>query len=480
VIIIKFGGTSVGDAQRVANAIDIVAERKDRKPIVVVSALAGVTNDLVAASEAARECNIDRVNEIIAAVRQRHEDVAMRLVQQKFDFFESFIKQLDKQIDQIHTILRGIALLGEITPRARDKVMAIGEKLSSVLFAYSMMMRALPGEHIDSEEVVITDSRFGEANPLMEETREAARRVLLPLIERNLIPVMGGFIGRTGDGATTTLGRGGSDYSAAIIGAAVGVEEIQIWTDVDGMMTSDPRLIPSARMIDRISYFEAAELAWFGAKVLHPRTIAPAVAQRIPVRVLNTLNVSSPGTLITEEGETRDAAGPRAVAVKRGITVVHMTSNKMLGAHGFLARLFDVFEQLEMSVDLITTSEVSVSVTIDEKDRLPQLIERLAPVADVEVRENQCIVAIVGRNLMRDSIVGSRVFEAMRGIPMSMFSLGTSGLNLSIVVDEADADRSVRAIHSALFEQVLSREDGEGSASQARGGSLAPLGTSDQ
>jgi aspartate kinase len=454
-IVIKFGGTSVGDAQRVANAIDIVAERKDRKPIVVVSALAGVTNDLVAASEAARACDIERVNEIIAAVRQRHEDVAMRLVQQKFDFFESFIKQLDKQIDQIHTILRGIALLGEITMRAKDKVVAIGEKLSSVLFAYSMMMRALPGEHVDSEEVVITDSRFGEASPLMEETRQAAQRVLRPLIERNLIPVMGGFIGRTGDGATTTLGRGGSDYSAAIIGAAIGADEIQIWTDVDGMMTSDPRLIPTARVIDRLSYLEAAELAWFGAKVLHPRTIAPAVAQRIPVRVLNTHNVASPGTLITDEGDAREAAGPRAVAVKRAVTVVHMTSNKMLGAHGFLARLFAVFEQLEISVDLITTSEVSVSVTIDEKHNLQQLIERLAPVADVEVRENQCIVAIVGRNLMRDSGVAARVFEAIRGISVSMFSLGTSGLNLSIVIDESDADRAVRVIHAALFEAAV-------------------------
>src|SRR5712691_33158 len=453
-IVIKFGGTSVGDAQRVANAIDIVAERKGQFPIVVVSALAGVTNDLVAAAEAARACDVERVNQIIAAVRQRHEDVALQLVQQKIDFFESFIKQLDKQIDQIHTILRGIALLGEITARAKDKVMAIGEKLSSVLFAYSMMMRALPGEHIDSEEVLITDSRFGEASPLMEETRAAAQRVLLPLIERNLIPVMGGFIGRTRDGATTTLGRGGSDYSAAIVGAAAGADEIQIWTDVDGMMTCDPRLIPCARVIERISYVEAAELAWFGAKVLHPRTIAPAVEQNIPVRVLNTHNIASPGTLVTAEGDTRED-GPRAIAVKRAVTVVHMTSNKMLGAHGFLARLFAIFEQLEISVDLITTSEVSVSVTIDEKEHLPQLIERLAPVADVEVRENQCIVAIVGRNLMRDSIVGSRVFEAMRGIPMSMFSLGTSGLNLSIVVDEADADRSVRAIHAVLFEAVV-------------------------
>ena len=450
-IIIKFGGTSVGDAQRVSTAIDIVAERRERSPIVVVSALAGVTNDLVAAADAARGGDIEGVNAIIAAVRQRHEDVAMRLVQQKFDFFESFIKQLDKQIDQIHTILRGIALLGEITARARDKVTAIGEKLSSVLFAYSMMMRAVPGEHVDSEEVVITDSRFGEATPLMEETRSAVRRVLLPLIERRLIPVMGGFIGRTRDGATTTLGRGGSDYSAAVIGAAAGAEEIQIWTDVDGMMTCDPRLIPSARVIDEISYVEAAELAWFGAKVLHPKTIAPAILEGIPVRVSNTHNLYTSGTLISEAGGAHQS-GPRAVAIKRGITVVHMTSNKMLGAHGFLARLFAIFEELEISVDLITTSEVSVSVTIDEKHNLEALRRRLEPVAEVQVLENRCILAIVGRNLMRDSVVGARVFEAMRGIPMAMFSLGTSGLNLSIVVDEADADRAVRAVHAALFE----------------------------
>jgi aspartate kinase len=450
-IVIKFGGTSVGDAHRVANAIDIVAARRAQKPIVVVSALAGVTNELVAASEAARAGDGERVDKIVAAVRQRHEDVAVQLVQQKLDFFESFTRQLDKQIEQIHTILRGITLLGEITPRAKDKVVSIGEKLSSVLFAYSMMMRAVPGEHVHSEEVVITDDRFGEARPLMDETRTAARRVLLPLIERNLIPVLGGFIGSTRDGATTTLGRGGSDYSAAIIGAAVGADEIQIWTDVDGMMTCDPRLIPNARVIDTISYVEAAELAWFGAKVLHPKTIAPAVEQNIPVRVLNTHNVSSPGTLVTQEGDSRDA-GPRAVALKKGVTVVNMTSSQMLGAHGFLARLFAIFEQLEVSVDLITTSEVSVSVTIDDKHNLKQLVERLAPVASVEVKENQSIVAVVGRNLMRDSEVGAKIFTALRGVPMSMFALGTSGLNLSLVVDEKDADRAVKSIHEALFE----------------------------
>jgi aspartate kinase len=456
-IIIKFGGTSVGDADRVANAIEIVSARQERQPIVVVSALAGVTNDLVAASEAARSCDIDRVNAIVAKLRQRHEDVAMRLVQQKFDFFESFIKQLDKQIEQVHTILKGIALLGEITPRARDKVTAIGEKLSSVLFAYSMMMRAVPGEHVDSEEVLITDDRFGDAAPLMDETRTAARRVLLPLLERKLIPVMGGFIGSTREGATTTLGRGGSDYSAAIVGAAVGAEEIQIWTDVDGMMTCDPRLIPGAKVIGRISYTEAAELAWFGAKVLHPKTIAPAVAQKIPVRVLNTHNVASAGTLITEAGDADDH-GPRAIAVKRNISVVHMTSSKMLGAHGFLARLFAVFEALEISVDLITTSEVSVSVTIDERHNLDKLVEALKPIAEVQIIDSQCIVAIVGRDLMKDAEVGARVFHSLRGVPLSMFSLGTSGLNLSIVVDDKHADAAVRAAHQALFEMPVEAE----------------------
>ena len=454
-IVIKFGGTSVGSADRVATAVDIVAERRERDPIVVVSALAGVTNDLVASTEAACEGDMERVNEIVERVRRRHEDVAMRLVQQKFDFFDTFLKNLHRQIEEIHTILHGIALLREITPRAKDKVMAIGEKLSSVLFAYSMMMRALPGEHVDSEEVVVTDAKFGEASPLMSETRAAAARVLRPIIERHHIPVMGGFIGRTKDGATTTLGRGGSDYSAAIVGAAVDAEEIQIWTDVDGMMTCDPRLIPGARVIERISYVEAAELAWFGAKVLHPKTIAPAVERNIPVRVLNTQNTASAGTLVSAEGDLREA-GPRAVAVKHGVSVVHMTSSRMLGATGFLAKLFGIFGELQVSVDLITTSEVSVSVTVDDTHNIEQLRTRLeASGIEVSVVDDQCIIAIVGRNLMRDSMVGARVFEAMRGVPMSMFSLGTSGLNLSIVCDEKRADEAVRAVHAALFEAAV-------------------------
>jgi aspartate kinase len=262
---------------------------------------------------------------------------------------------------------------------------------------------------------------------------------------------MGGFIGRTRGGATTTLGRNGSDYSAAIVAAAVGADEVQIWTDVDGLLTCDPRLVPDARVIDRLSFDEAAELAWFGAK-LHPRTLEPAVQANIPVRVLNTQNPASPGTLITRDIDAA-AIGPRSIARKKGITVVHMTSNKMLGAHGFLARLFAVFQELAISVDLIATSEVSVSVTVEEKHDLDRLKSKLGDLAEgVEMIDDQCIIAIVGTNLLADSMVAARVFEAMRGIPMKMVSLGRSGLNLSIVVGDSDADRAIKSIHRALFE----------------------------
>jgi aspartate kinase len=453
VIVIKFGGTSVGDVDRVANAIDIVAERRELRPVVVVSALAGVTNDLVAASEAACAQKPERVREIIAGVRARHEDVALRLVQQKSDFFEAFIKQLDKQIDEIDTILRGIALLGEITMRARDKVMSIGEKLSSVLFAYSMMMRALPGELVSAEDVIWTNDCFGGATPDMQRTREAARRNLLPLLERNRIPVMGGFIGRTEAGATTTLGRNGSDYSAAIVAAVIGAKEVQIWTDVDGLLTCDPRVVPGARVIDLLSFEEAAELAQFGAK-LHPRTLEPAVEANVPVRVLNTHNPASAGTLITRAG-AKVTAGPRSIARKRGVTMVHVTSNRMLGTHGFLAQFFDVFAELGISVDLIATSEVSVTVTVDEKHAVDELTRRLGEMADVTLEDEQCILAIVGQNVMSDPRVGARILDALGGMPVKMLSLARSGLNLSIVVDDSNADAAVKSVHHALFEAAV-------------------------
>ncbi|HVT45895.1 MAG TPA: lysine-sensitive aspartokinase 3 [Thermoanaerobaculia bacterium] len=449
-IVIKFGGTSVGDSERMEEAIEIVAAARDRRPVVIVSALAGVTNQLVEAARLAADGSIDEVTGIVEAIRERHESVARELVRQKSDYLESFMKQLRRHTDQILDILKGIAHVGEVTQRAGDKIVAIGEKLSSLLFAYSLRLRTFPGEYIDSEEVIITDARFGQASPLMNETKAAAGRVLLPELERNHIPVMGGFIGRSLQGATTTLGRGGSDYSAAIVGAAIEAEEIQIWTDVDGMMTTDPRINPEAKIIDVISYVEAAELAYFGAKVLHPKTIAPAVERGIPIRVLNTRNRTSRGTLITREGKSE--SGPRAIAVKNGITVVHITTSQMLGAHGFLARIFKEFDEESVPVDLVTTSEVSVSVTIDRSDKIESLTGRLRAFAEVDVMPSQSIIAIVGRNLMRDPAVWGSIFPALAGVRISMISLGTSDLNLSIAVPEKEAERAVRSLHRVLFE----------------------------
>lgn len=448
---IKFGGTSVGDAQHMRRAIDIVAAARHRKPAVVVSALSGVTNQLLEATALAAAGRMPEVTKIVEEIRRRHEQIGFELVRQKSDYLESFLSQLRTHTDQIADILKGISLVGEVSLRARDKIVAIGEKLSSLLFSYTMRLKTLTGVHIDSEEVVVTDDHFGEASPVMDQTRQAAQRLVVPEMERDHIPVMGGFIGRATNGATTTLGRGGSDLSAAILGAAIGAEEIQIWTDVDGMMTCDPRLIPRAKVIDHLSYEEAAELAYFGAKVLHPKTIAPAVAQKIPIRVLNTHNVDSPGTLITAEGPPR-RNGPRAIALKKAITVVHMRSDQMLGTHGFLARIFNVFANAGVSVDLITTSEVSVSVTIDRDDRLARLVAALREVATVEVRDHQAIIAIVGTAVMNDATVGATVLRALSGIPITMMSLGTSGLNLSVVVPDPQAERAVRSVHAALFE----------------------------
>lgn len=451
-IVIKFGGTSVGDPSHLRTAIDIVAAERDRKPVVVVSALSGVTNQLVEATQVAARGDVERFREIVAAIRERHEAIAFELVQQKSDYLESFLRQLGRHIDEISDILKGIALVGDVSLRAKDKIVAIGEKLSSVLFSYTMRLKTLPGIHVDSEEVVVTDENFCEAAPLMKETTDAATRVLLPELDRNHIPVMGGFIGRSVGGATTTLGRGGSDYSAAIIGAAIHADEIQIWTDVNGMMTCDPRLVKSAKSIDLISYEEAAELAYFGAKVLHPKTITPAVDLQIPIRVLNTHNPESSGTLITKEG-AGDKVGARAIALKKGISVVHMISNQMLGAHGFLARIFEVFNRHGVSVDLIATSEVSVSVTIDEDDKLPHLMVDLEDIADVQVLRNQTIVAVVGRRLMSQAGVVTRALTAVDGQAISMISYGLSGLNLSIVLNGVDPDETVRSIHRALFEE---------------------------
>jgi aspartate kinase len=285
----------------------------------------------------------------------------------------------------------------------------------------------------------------------MEETGARVREQVRPLVEKGVVPVVAGFIGATRKGVTTTLGRGGSDFTASIVGALLPAEEIQIWTDVDGMMTVDPRVVPGARVIPEVSSAEAAELAYFGAMVLHPATIKPAVERGIPVFILNTLNPSAPGTRITA-GAGDDSAEPRAIAFKKGITVVLISQPRMLMAYGFLARVFEVFDRHRTAVDLIATSEVSVSLTVDDPERLPAVQADLATLGEVQVLRRMAIVSVVGRGFLRRAGLAARVFQSLREVNVVMISFGASDVNVSLVVAEDEAEKAVRLLHHEFFE----------------------------
>jgi aspartate kinase len=326
----------------------------------------------------------------------------------------------------------------------------MGERLSCEIAAAALDGVGLPTRALDARAVLVTDETFGRALPLMEDTGRKVRSTIVPLLEAGAVPVLGGFIGATRDGVTSTLGRGGSDWSASILGAILGAEEIQIWTDVDGMMTIDPSIVPAARVIPEVSFDEAAELAYFGAKVLHPASIKPAVEKGIPVRILNSMNPTAPGTLIT-----RDAGGsegePRAIAFKKGISVVLISQPRMLMAHGFVSRVFEVFARHRTSVDLIATSEVSISLTVDDPASLPAIQNDLGPLGEVRVMHHMAIVSVVGRAFLRRSGLAARIFQALRTVNIVMISFGASDVNVSCVVSEAEAETAVRGLHQEFF-----------------------------
>jgi aspartate kinase len=327
----------------------------------------------------------------------------------------------------------------------------MGERLSFEIVAAALLARGVPAHAVDAREVLVTDEGFGRAAPDLEATGARARARLPPLLEQGCVPLLPGFIGAAGNGVTTTLGRGGSDWSASLFGSVLGAEEIQIWTDVDGMMTVDPRLVSSARVIPEVSFAEAAELAYFGAKVLHPATIRPAVERGIPVVVLNTLNPAAPGTRITQTAPAHEGE-PRAIATKKGITVVMISQPRMLFAYGFLARVFEVFNRQRTPVDLIATSEVSVSLTIDNAERLDAIRKDLAELGEVQALERMAIVSVVGRGFTRRSGLAGRLFSALSEVNIVMISFGASDVNVSFVVAEQDADAAVRTLHRAFFE----------------------------
>ena len=446
-IVVKFGGTSVGDADAVRRAASIVASRRDRQPIVVVSAMAGVTNALLAIAEQSSRGQLIGAIRSVEALRERHMQQAELLLGDSPECAE-LCSEMSAMIDELAHLTEALNTLGDVTPRSLDAIAAYGEQLSSQLAVAAFRKCGLPAEHVDARDVMVTDESFTRAEPDLDAIGEAALRLVAPLARDGRIPVMGGFIGATPRGLTTTLGRGGSDYSAALVGAALQAEAIEIWTDVDGMLTADPRVVDGARLLARVGFDEASELASFGAKVLHPMTIYPAVRLGIPVLVLNSRRPEGTGTLITFEAPRRAVT---AIAGKSGITLIRLRTPRMLLSEGFLRTTFDVFHRHRASVDVVATSEVSVSLTIDDASRLDALLPDLRELGDVAIERNRGIVAVVGAALSAGGEHMARALGALKDTPIHMLSLSATGINLTMVVDGEQVSPVMRRLHEEFF-----------------------------
>lgn len=446
-IVVKFGGTSVGDTAAIERLAEIVRGRLARRPIVVVSAMGGATNALIAIAEQAADGHLIGAIRGVEALRERHIRTAEQLLGSA-PIAGEVIAELSATFDELASLAEALSVLGHATARSNDAIAAKGEMLSSLLVTAALAVRGIPAEHVDATTVMHTNDQFGKAEPRPERIAESCQKVLRPMVERGAVPVLGGYIGATEQGIVTTLGRGGSDFSASLFGAALGADAIEIWTDVDGMLTCDPRVVQGAQLIDRIRFDEASELASFGAKVLHPSTITPAVRLGIPVFIYNSRNPDGTGTRITFDAPLRAVS---ALAGKQGVTVIKVRSPRMLLQHGFMRTLFEVFDRHRTSVDVVATSEVSVSVTIDDASHLDTLVVDLSHLGDVSVERNRGIVALVGAGLTDSSEAMSRALAALRGLRVHMLSLSASGINLTMLVDGDQVGEALRRLHDAFF-----------------------------
>lgn len=449
-IVCKFGGTSVADATAIRRVTDIVAGRRASQPVVVVSALAGTTNQLLDLAHKAAAGELLGALQIVEQLRERHLREVADLLAGMPDA-DDLASDIGAAFDELAHLAEAFSTLGYLTPRSLDTVAAVGELLSSQIVTAAFRGADISAAYIDARDVIRTNDYFTRAEPDIDGITLGAREQILPLVQEGRIPVMGGFIGATAGRVTTTLGRGGSDYSAALIGAVLGASAIEIWTDVDGMLTADPRVIPGAQPIEHISFEEAAELAAFGARVLHPSTIAPAVRQGIPVYIFNSRNPGGRGTMIAYDAPRMPV---RAVAGKRNATLIKLHSSRMLFASGFLRRVFEVFENHHTSIDVVTTSEVSISVTLDDVHNISRIVQDLATFGDVSIERRAGVVAIVGAGLADGSRTIAEAFAALGEIPIHMASLSATGINFTMVMDDDHVVPAMKRLHTAFFEQV--------------------------
>ena len=454
-VVMKFGGTSVEDAVAIRRTASIVKGRHNKglTPIVVVSAMAKVTDQLLAAAAAAGRGDRAGALAITARLRSRHVETATALV--SAETIPALAQRLENEFCSLDEILRGLSAVGELTPRISDMIVSMGERLSSRMIADAFRHAGLDAVHVDARQCIITDAHYGRAVPQDALIEQRLKERVLPHSSAGRIVVMGGFIGSSTESTadkliTTTLGRGGSDFTAALVGGGIDAGAIEIWTDVNGIMTTDPRIVPEALRVKTISFEEAAELAYFGAKVLHPATILPAVKKNIPVYVLNSRNPENEGTrIISLAPHCRSPF--KSIALKRRLTIIDVVASRMLMSHGYLKAIFDVFDRHKCAVDMVSTSEVSVSLTVDSNEKLPEIAADLSQIADVKYEGKKALVCLVGEDIRGHNGIAGRVFSTVRHVNLRMISQGASEINMSFMIEEDDVEEALRSLHKEFF-----------------------------
>ncbi len=443
----KFGGTSVAGAERMLGTAAIVAARRVEAPVVVTSAMAGVTNELTRLHDVALSGDRDALDAGCDALRARHREVADIVAPQSADLVE----RLEGRLRELRVLLRGIRLIGATTPRSRDAVLGFGELLAQELLVAALARAGVDARHVDARDVVVTDATFGAARPDLEETRARAGQRVMPLVREGAVPVLGGYLGATEDGVPTTLGRGGSDLSASFIGLALQANAVEIWTDVDGMMTADPRQVPQARLVDRVTFREAAEFAAFGAKVLHPASIDPAIQGGLPVIIRNSLAPERSGTAIGPSGE--GAPGARAIVSMGGLALATLRAPERLRGRGFIGDVVARLEELGASPFHLAFGPVGLETALVDGENLPRAIEWLGRQGPVSVRGDLAAVSVVGEKLVADVLSWARVLEIAADFRCLRLFQQPRGTAIGVLVERDDMPQLVRALHRRLIEE---------------------------
>ena len=449
-IIMKFGGTSVQNGAAISRVTDIVRARLERRPVVVVSALSKVTDLLYKICDEAAARHTETALEYIGTLRTRHLEVAGDLLDGT-PFLDEARTKISTLCADLETFVNAVCVVGDLSPKSRARIISCGEIFSSTIICYAMNARGIRTNLIDARKLIITDSQYLKGEPDKAAICAQAPGVIAEAFRGVDAVITQGFVSATAEGETTVLGRGGSDYTASLIGMAVGAEEVQIWTDVDGVMTADPRVVENPFTLPEISFEEAAEMAHFGAKVLHPMTIEPAIRLGIPIWVLDSTHPERKGTGIF--GKERIPDGIKSVSSKENIQVINIFSTKMINTSGFLSRVFCVFNDFGISVDMISTSEANISVTVDGSADIGPVVERLSDFAEVTVDRAKSQVSVIGKNLVGSREIFAALATALADHPVYMISQGSSFINLTVVVDRDACRDVVRQLHRSLFEE---------------------------